>query len=75
MHCCCSVAKSCLTLCDHMGCSTPGFPVPHLLLEFAQVHILWLNDAIQLSHCPLPPLCIKEMQIKTIKKYTYLFIK
>ena len=24
---CCSVAKSCLTLCDPMDCSTPGFPV------------------------------------------------
>ena len=23
--CCCSVAKSCLTLCDPMDCSTPGF--------------------------------------------------
>ena len=26
---CCSVAKSCLTLCDPMDCSTPGFPVLH----------------------------------------------
>ena len=26
--CCCSVAKSCLTLCDPMDCSTPGLPVP-----------------------------------------------
>ena len=25
--CCCSAAKSCLTLCDPMNCSTPGFPV------------------------------------------------
>ena len=76
MHCCCSVAKSCLSLCNHMDCSTPGFPAPHLLLEFAQVHILWLNDAIQLSHCPLPTsLCIREMQIKAIKKYKYLLIK
>ena len=38
---CClhSVAKSCLTLCDPMGCSTPGFPVLHYLLEFAQIHV------------------------------------
>ena len=27
---CCSVAKSCLTLCDPMDCSTPGFPCPSL---------------------------------------------
>ena len=37
---CCSVTKSCLTLCDSMDCSTPGFPVPHCLPEFAQVHVL-----------------------------------
>ena len=27
--CCCSVARPCLTLCDPMDCSTPGFPVLH----------------------------------------------
>ena len=47
---CCSVTKSCLTLCSLMGCSTPGLPVPHHLLEFAQVHVLWVGDAIQPSH-------------------------
>ena len=25
--CCCSVAQSCLTLCDPMDCCTPGFPL------------------------------------------------
>ena len=34
--CCCSVAQSCLTLCNPMDCSTPGFPVLHHLPEFAQ---------------------------------------
>ena len=34
---CCSVAKSRLTLCEPMDCSTPGFSVPHYLLEFAQL--------------------------------------
>ena len=28
---CCSVTKLCLTLCDPMGYSTPGFPVHHQL--------------------------------------------
>ena len=37
-------------LCDPMNCSTPGFPVLHSLLEFAQTHIHWVSDAIQLSH-------------------------
>ena len=31
---CCSVPKSCPTLCDRMDCSTPGFPLLHYLLEF-----------------------------------------
>ena len=47
---CCSVAQSCPTLCNHMNCSTPGFPVLHYLLEFAQTHIHWIDDAIQPSH-------------------------
>ena len=25
--------------CNPMDCSTPGFPVPHHLLQFAQVHV------------------------------------
>ena len=29
--CCCSLAKSCLTLCDPMDYSTLGLPVPHSL--------------------------------------------
>ena len=30
---CCSVTKLCLTLCDPMDCSTPGYPILHYLLE------------------------------------------
>ena len=41
------VPQLCLTLCD---CSTPGFPVLHYPLEFAQTHVHWLGDAIQPSH-------------------------
>ena len=48
--CCCSVAKLCLTLCDPVDCSTPGFPVLHHLPEFAQTHARWTGDAIQPSH-------------------------
>ena len=46
---CCSVAQSCLTLCDPMDWSVPGFPVLHYLLEFAQIHIHWVDNAIQPS--------------------------
>ena len=34
-----SVAQLCLTLCDPMDCSTPGFPVHHQLPELAQTHV------------------------------------
>ena len=37
-----------------MGCSIPGLPVPHHLLEFSQVHCHWIGDVIQPSH-PLSP--------------------
>ena len=36
---CCSVAQLCLTLCDPLDCSTPGFPVLHYLPELAQIHV------------------------------------
>ena len=53
-----SVTQSCLTLCDPMDCSTPGFPVHHQLPELAQIHVHRGGDAIQPSHplsCPIPP--------------------
>ena len=56
--CCCSVAQSCLTLCDPMDCSTPEFLVLYSLLGFAQTHVHWVNNAIQPSHPLLPPLAL-----------------
>ena len=47
---CCSVTQLCMTLCDPMDCSMPGFPVLHYLLEFTQTHVHWVGDAIQPSH-------------------------
>ena len=35
--CCCSVNKSCPTVCNPMNCSTPCFPFLHCLPEFAQL--------------------------------------
>ena len=49
-----SVTQSCLTSCNPMDCSTPGFPVHHQLLEPTQTHVHHVNDAIQPSH-PLFP--------------------
>ena len=48
------VAQPCLTLCDPMDCSMPGFPVPQYLPELAQTHIHWVSDAIQPPHPLLP---------------------
>ena len=41
INCCCLVAKLCVTLCDPINCSMPGFPVLHYLPEFAQTHAHW----------------------------------
>ena len=53
-----SVARLCLTLCNPMDCSMPGFFVHHQLPELAQTHVHWVGDAIQPSHplsSPSPP--------------------
>jgi len=50
---CCSTAKSCPTLCDPMGCSTPGYPVLHYLLELVQIHVYWVSDHQTISFCHL----------------------
>ena len=61
--CCCLVDKSCLTPCDPMDSSTPGFPVLHYLPEFAQIRVHWVTDAIQPSHPLSPPsLAVKLSQ-------------
>ena len=52
---CCSVTQSCLTLCNPMDCDTPGFPVHHCLLDFAQAHVYWISDAVLPSHPLSPP--------------------
>ena len=54
--CCCSVAQLCLTLCNPMDCSTPGFPVLHCLPEFAPLsqwcHPTTSSSVIPFSSCP-----------------------
>ena len=50
MLCSCLVTKLCLTLCNPMNCSTPGFLVLHYLPEFAQTHVHWISNTIQPSH-------------------------
>ena len=51
-----TVTQSCLTLCDSMDYSMPGFPVHHQHLEFTHTHVHWVGDAIQPSHPLSSPL-------------------
>ena len=53
---CCSVTQLCLTLCDPMDCSMPGFPILHHLLERTQNSCplsQWCNATISSSCHPL----------------------
>ena len=59
--CCCSVTKSCPTLCGVMNCSMPGFPVLHCLPEFPQTCIHWVSGATQPSHPLSPPSPVVDM--------------
>ena len=54
--CCCSVAKSCLTLSGLTDCGTPGFPVLHYLPELAHIHVhvsVILSNHLILCLCSL----------------------
>ena len=42
----CSVAKLHTTLYDPMDHSTPAFSFFHCLLELAQIHVVWVGDAV-----------------------------
>ena len=76
---CCSVDMSCLTICDAIDCSTPHYllesedvphhPVLHHLLEFAQVHIHWIGDAIQ----PSRPLSSSALSAINLSQHQGLF--
>ena len=42
----CSVIKLCPTLCGLADCSMPSSPVLHYLLDFAQIHVHQVGDAV-----------------------------
>ena len=50
-----SVAQSCLTLCNIMDYSMPGFLVHHQILELAETHVHRVGDAIQPSQSSVVP--------------------
>ena len=50
-----SIQQTCLTLCNPMDCSMPGFPVHHQLPELSQARVHGVGDAIQPSDPLLSP--------------------
>ena len=69
LFCCCSVTKLCLSLCNSMGCSTPGPSVFHYLPEFAQIHqSRWCYLIISFSSVPSPPaLSLSQHQFSSVQ--------
>ena len=64
-------------LCNLMDCSTPGFPVPHLLPELTQTHVRWvswcyatLSSSVSpfFSYCLLYAIEINPIQTCNFKK-------
>ena len=56
-----SVTQSCLTPCDPMDCSTPGFPVHHQLPELAQTHVRILTYTPMVKNLPANARDIRDM--------------
>jgi len=63
------VAQSCLTLCDPVDCSTPGFPVHHQLPELAHTYVHQAGDTIQPSH-PLSSLLLPPSIFPSIRVFS-----
>ena len=64
-----SLAQSCLTLCNPMNCSMPGFPVHHQHLKLAQSHVHQVGDAIQPSH-PLSSPSPSSLNLHSIRIFS-----
>ena len=66
----CWVAKSWLTLFDPMNWSMSGFLALYILPEFAQTHVHWVGDAIQLSHLLLSPFLLLPSIFPSIRNFS-----
>ena len=64
----CSVAQSCLTVCDPMDCSMPGFPVLHHFPELAQTCVHWGDAIPHLIFCH--PLLLLPSIFPSIRLFT-----
>ena len=58
-----SVLQLCLSLCNAIDCSMPGFSIHCQLPELAQAHDHRLGDAIQPSHPLFPLLLIPSISL------------
>ena len=68
-YCCCSVAKSCLTLCDPVDCSTPGLPVHHQfqsLLKLMSIESVMPSNHLILCH----PLLLLPLVFPSIRVFS-----
>ena len=70
LHCrCCSVAKLCLTLCNPVICSMPGFPVLHYLQSLLK--LMSIESVIPSNHLILcHPLLLPLLILPTIKVFS-----
>ena len=69
-----SVTQLCLTLCNPMDCSMPGFLINHQLPELTQSHVHQVGDAIQPSH-PLSSLLLLSSSIRVFSNESVLCIR
>ena len=61
-----SVAQSCLTLCDPMDCSTPGFPVHHPTLKLMSIKSVMPSNHLILC----PPLLLLSLIFPSIRVFS-----
>ena len=76
-NCCCSVAKSCLTLCDRLDCSIPCYPIFHYLLSWLK--LMSIELVMPSNHlifcCPLLLLPSGSPSIRVFFKKSALSIR
>ena len=68
-------SPSSVQLCNPMGSSMPGFPVPPHLLEFVQVQVHCIGDAIQPSHPLMPSSVLDIPNISDFSSETSIHIR
>ena len=66
MVCCCSVSKSCPTLCDPMDCRMPGSSISQSLLKFMSIESMILSNHPILSH----PLLLLASALPSIRVFS-----